>query len=312
MKKIKAYLELFKIKQTFLLVFSGVLGYLIASKLYINLLVLVLYIIASILSICGTTGVNMYYDRDIDSMMFRTMRRPLPTKKILPEEAYSVSLIFVVFGVGISFLINFWVGLSTLIGFVVDIYVYTVTLKRRTPINIILGAVAGGMPLLGGYAAYTGYIDLIGILLSSIVMVWAMLHIWYIAVYYLEDYKKANIPMLPVVIGDRKTMMFSIIGLFVINGIVTWLWLLGFTKIYSLITSLLFTLAIASLSIKYLETGNKRYSRSVYKVLSPYLGVLLLVMLIERVYLPSLVSSSIFMKLLLSFFNGEIRDLLAY
>ncbi len=302
MSKIKLYLELFKIKQTFLLVFSGVLGYLIIAKTDINLIILLLYIIASIFSICGTTGVNMYYDRDIDELMFRTKDRPLPAKKILPDEAYSVSLILVVLGVAISFMINFWVGLATLIGFIVDIYVYTVALKRRTPFNIVLGAIAGGMPLLGGYAAYTGYIDLTGILLSSIVIIWAMLHIWYIAIYYVDDYRKANVPMLPVVVGERKTIAFSILGLILINFIAVELWFIGFAKIYSFITSILFTLAIAVLSLKYLKTNNRKYSRTAYKVLSPYLGVLLIVILFERLYLPPLIIANDFLQLFTAFF----------
>ena len=283
MGRLSIYAELFKIKQTFLLVFSGVLGYLIAAQLSINPYILLMFIFASTFSVCGTTGLNMYYDKDIDALMYRTKKRPLPTKRLPPGEAYTVSLIFTAVGIGLGFLINHWVGISILIGFLVDVLVYTIALKRRTPINIVLGAIAGGMPIFGGYVAFTGYVDEYAILLSLIVILWAMLHIWYIAIYYIEDYRIAKVPMLPVVVGEKKTIYASFFGLLGIFLVALYIWFTGFGGIFSLITSCIFTTLIVIFSIAFLRTNKKQYSRKSYKVLSPYLGVYLLVLYLERI-----------------------------
>ena len=283
MGRLSTYAELFKIKQTFLLVFSGVLGYLIAAQLAINPYTLFMFILASTFSVCGTTGLNMYYDKDIDALMYRTKQRPLPTKRLPYGEAYSVSLIFTSIGIGLGFLINQWVGFSILIGFLVDVLVYTIALKRRTPINIVLGAIAGGMPIFGGYVAFTGYVDEYALLLSVIVMLWAMLHIWYIAIYYLDDYRSAGVPMLPVVIGEKKTIFASFFGLLGIFLTTLYIWYTGFGGVLSLITSCVFTILISVFAVLFLRTNRKQYSRRAYKILSPYLGVYLLVLYLERV-----------------------------
>ena len=141
--KLQYYAELFKLKQTFLLAYSGVFGYLIAAGLNIDIVKLILFIVASALSISGTTGLNMYYDRDIDAIMFRTRNRPLPANKLDPGEAFAVSMTLAVIGIAIGFMINYWVGIAILLGFLIDVYVYTVFLKRRTPLNIVIGAIAG-------------------------------------------------------------------------------------------------------------------------------------------------------------------------
>ena len=283
MGRLSTYAELFKLKQTFLLVFSGALGYLIVARVSINLYTLLMFLLASTLSVCGTTGLNMYYDKDIDALMYRTKKRPLPTKRLPPGEAYSVSLVFTLIGISLGFMINQWVGLSILVGFLVDVFVYTIALKRRTPINIILGAIAGGMPIFGGYVAFTGYVDIYAVLLSTIVIIWAMLHIWYIAIYYIEDYRIAKVPMLPVVIGERKTIYASFIGILGIFLVDFYIWYTGFGGIFSLITSIIFSVLILTFSIAYLRTNKKQYSRKAYKVLRPYLGVYLLVLYLERI-----------------------------
>jgi len=280
--KLRSYFELFKLKQTFLLVYSGVFGYLIAAGYDIDFTKLIIFIIASFLSISGTTGLNMYYDRDIDDIMFRTRYRPLPSGKINPGEAYAVSMTLNILGIAIGFSLNYWVGLAILLGFIIDIYVYTVLLKRRTPLNIVVGAIAGGMPIFGGYMVHTGHPTLKAFMLMLIIACWAMIHIWYIATYYIDDYKRARIPMLPVVVGERKTIYISIIVLSIIALIVAFMFYLGLSTIYSLIISLVFTLVISLLAMKYLTTNDKEYVRKAYKVLNPYQGILLLVFLIEK------------------------------
>jgi len=284
--KLLVYAELFKMKQTFLLVFSGILGYLIAAGLNINPLTLLTFIAAISLAVSGTTGLNMYFDRDIDALMFRTQKRPLPSKKLPPDEAFIVSSLFTATGIGLSFYINLWCGLSITLGFIFDIFVYTIALKRRTPLNIVFGSIAGAMPILGGLVAYIGYVNIQAILLSSIIMIWSTIHIWLISIYYINDYKNAKIPMLPVVIGERKTVYISFLNLTLINIVLFVLLLINFTKLLSIVTSLIFTVVISIFLIKYLSTTDKTYVRKAYKILSPYIGIILLLLFIERTFLP--------------------------
>lgn len=282
--KLISYIELFKLKQTFLLVFTGILGYFIVAKLNFDLVTLLIYVVAVTLAVSGTTGLNMYYDKNIDALMFRTRNRPLPSGKISPKEASIVSIIFTATGIGLGFFINLWCGVCIALGFIFDIFVYTIALKTRTPLNIVFGSVAGAMPFLAGFAAYEGYVNVQGILLSIIIMVWSTIHIWLIATYYIDDYKRANVPMLPVVVGERKTVYISFLSVALINLILFTLLLINFVKLLSMVTSLIFTAVISTFLKRFLSTGNKMYVRRAYKILSPYLGITFLLIFFERVF----------------------------
>ena len=264
------------------MVLSGILGVFIAGGLKINLYDLAVFLVASILSVFGTTGLNMYYDRDIDSKMFRTRNRPLPSNKLDPDEAFFVSLVMAVIGIIIGFQINFWTGLAVFLGFFIDALLYTVLLKRRSVLNIVIGAFAGGMLPFGGYVMVTGFPDIYSIFLMLIVTLWAMIHIWFISIYYLEDYRIANIPMFPVVFGEKKTAIMGIFQVILIWLIVFYFWETGFAGIYSLAISSIMTIGIILSIIKYLASMNRRTVRGIFKFLSPYLGILLLTIAIER------------------------------
>ena len=282
MGKIDHYLELFKIKQSTLLIASGILGVFIAAPKNINYLSFILFIIACILSVFGTTGLNMYYDRDIDAKMFRTKNRPLPANKLDPDEAFLVSLTMAVLGIIIGFQINFWTGLAVFLGFFIDAFLYTVLLKRKTVLNIVIGAFAGGMLPFGGYVMITGYPDIFSISLMLIVALWAMIHIWFISIYYLEDYKMANIPMFPVIYGEKKTALMGIVNILAILGLVLFFWYVNFVGIYSVIIATIMSIGIIVSILKYLRSLDRKTVRVIFKFLSPYLGILLLTIAIER------------------------------
>lgn len=284
MSKLRDYLELFKIRQSMLLILSGVLGYFIAKPSVFDLVAFLYFLLAAILSVFGTTGLNMYFDRDIDAIMFRTKNRPLPANRLDPDEAFFVSLTMAVLGIVIGYHLNFWVGTAILLGFLIDAFIYTVLMKRKTVLNIVVGAFAGGMLPFGGYMLATTRPDTYSIFLMLIVALWAIIHIWFIAIYYIDDYKAANIPMFPVVYGEKKTAIagFFVVGLIYI--IVVYFWLTGFIGYISLIFSTLMTAGTFALMASYLRTLDREKARKTYKFLSPYLGTLLLIMAIERVF----------------------------
>ncbi len=147
-----------------------------------------------------------YHDRDIDRMMNRTKNRPLPSGEILPRNALVYGLVMASLSVLIPLLlINVFSAAFMLIGLLDNVVVYSLLLKRRTWLNIILGGFSGGMPVLVGYAAVPGSNPLapIALYMSALVMVWIPTHIWSLAIFSKADYEVAKVPMLPVVFGDR-------------------------------------------------------------------------------------------------------------
>ena len=155
----------------------------------------------------GASGaINMWYDRDIDSAMRRTMGRPIPAGRMNPGEA-------LVFGILLA------AGAVTIMGLVVNttaaallaltvlyyVFVYTVWLKRRTPQNIVIGGAAGAFPPMIGWAAVTGTVDPESVALFAIIFLWTPPHSWALALFSDADYRRAGVPMLPVVAGSRHT-----------------------------------------------------------------------------------------------------------
>jgi len=155
----------------------------------------------------GASGaINMWYDRDIDLVMNRTRNRPLPAGRLTPGEA-------LVFGVGLAVLsvgLMAWVVNPTAAGLlaftiIYYVFIYTAWLKRRTPQNIVIGGAAGAFPPMIGWIAVTGYFGPEPGMLFAIIFLWTPPHSWALALFSNEDYKRAGVPMLPVVAGVRKT-----------------------------------------------------------------------------------------------------------
>jgi heme o synthase len=159
------------------------------------------------LAIAGSTIINMWYDRDIDSVMNRTHHRPLADGSIAPTEALRLGLVLSLIGVGMAVAMSPLYGLIVFAGLFFDAVVYTLWLKRRTCWSIVWGGISGGMPILAGRAFGNGTIDGIGILLALAVLFWIPTHILTFAMRYFEDYQKARIPTIPSVYGFRLTRL---------------------------------------------------------------------------------------------------------
>src|SRR5476651_2171421 len=155
----------------------------------------------------GAAGsLNMWYDADIDAVMTRTARRPVPMGRVKPGEALAFGLTLASFAVVVlGLLVN--VLAAGLLAFTIFFYVavYTMWLKRSTPQNIVIGGAAGAFPPMIGWAAVTGSLSLEPVLLFMIILFWTPPHFWALALYRPEDYARAGIPMLPVVAGDTST-----------------------------------------------------------------------------------------------------------
>jgi len=277
--------DLFKVKQTLLLMYVGIFGYLIAAVTKIDILKLVLIMISQFLTIGGTTGFNMVLDADLDAIMMRTRNRVIPSNIISRGRASVVSGVTLLIGLLVSYLISPLYMFVALLGAAIDLVVYTLIMKRKTWLSVVFGGFAGGAPALGGYVAYTGAIDLVGVSLMLIVALWSSPHIWYISAYYLEDYKKANIPTIPVLYGLRATGLASTIMILLIYVVVVVLFIsLSPRPWILLITSTLMTIAILNHTLRHYARSSvdSVELRKTFKFLSPYLAILFLAFYLDK------------------------------
>jgi protoheme IX farnesyltransferase len=212
-----------------LVVFTGAIGlYLAPGHLHP---VLAFTAILCIAVAAGAAGcLNMWYERDIDALMHRTRNRPIPAGRIAPDSAlaYGIAL-----SVGSVLVMGLATNLcaATVLAISIAFYVaiYTMWLKRRTPQNIVIGGAAGAFPPLIGWAAVTGSIDILPLLLFGIIFFWTPPHFWSLSLYACKDYGRAGVPMLPNVAGARETRR-QIFGYTLVLAIVSILpWALGYT-----------------------------------------------------------------------------------
>ena len=155
----------------------------------------------------GASGaINMWYDRDIDAVMTRTMERPVPAGRLQAGQALGFGVTLAIGSVALMGLAVNWAAAALLaltIGFYV--FIYTMWLKRRTPQNIVIGGAAGAFPPMVGWAAVTGDVSIGSIVLFAIIFIWTPPHFWALSLYRRGDYEKAGVPMLPVVAGVPET-----------------------------------------------------------------------------------------------------------
>ena len=164
----------------------------------------------------GAHALNHYIERDIDSLMRRTRRRPVASGRVSPREAlwFGIALNVIAF-VLLTVLVNPLTAALTLSATLFYVFVYTIALKRSTPQNIVIGGAAGAVPPLAAWAAVTGSVELPAIYLFAIIFFWTPPHFWALALMIKDDYSSAGIPMLPVVtsIGEtkRQILLYTII-----------------------------------------------------------------------------------------------------
>jgi protoheme IX farnesyltransferase len=196
---------LIKSLQTGLLLATGLAGFMSARCPVIHWSTLLGLMGSLFLAISGSTVLNMWYDRDIDSQMKRTCWRPLPAGKVTPGEALLLGLALAVSGVAWALAMDWLYGLIVFAGLFFDVIVYTVWLKRRSAWSVVWGGISGGMPVLAGRALGLGELDWIGVALSLSVLFWIPTHILTFSMRYHQDYQAARIPTFPAVYGFRTT-----------------------------------------------------------------------------------------------------------
>jgi heme o synthase len=158
------------------------------------------------LSAASANVLNCYLDRDIDALMRRTARRPLPAHRVDPADALRFGLVLGVAGfVWLWATVNLLSAVLATAAILFYVFVYTIGLKRRSTQNIVIGGAAGAVPVLVGWSAVTGRLDLPALVLFAIIFYWTPPHFWALSLRFKDDYAAAGVPMLPVVRGARET-----------------------------------------------------------------------------------------------------------
>ena len=285
--QIKNYYELTKPKIWYLLVFTAFGAALSASWLFdipISLTTWILLLGGVAAGSAAADTLTGYNDRDIDAIMERTKDRPIPSGRVSPKNALVFGLVLSAISLIFSWFINIWAFLLMAFGLFDNIIVYSKWLKRTSQYNIILGGFSGGAPALIGYVAVTLQNIEIGFIMAGLVFFWIPTHIWSLALHVKEDYKKAKVPMLPVVSSEIKSVrIIAITTLMMVVFSIIPFFFNQFGLIY-LMTAAIFGVVMMILSLWLLVKPSEKSSWLVFKFSSPYLAALFIAFMVDSFF----------------------------
>ena len=280
------YIEVTKPASVLLLVFTGLATMIVAAGGWSLPPELLLITLAALtLGCAGANTLTCYIDRDMDQVMERTKGRPLPSGRIQPpERALYWGLFLTAVSLALAWMINPLVFVLGLLGFADNVLVYSLLLKRRSAWNIVLGGFSGGIPVLSAWAAVSGSIDLVALLMAAVVVLWIPNHIWNLAIYHADDYKRVQVPMLPAVVSLEKTTrctMATVVLMYLVSLALYFVG--GFGPIY-LITALGFGLFMTVSNFVLALHPSRDKAWVMFKISSPYLFVLFVAMTLDVLF----------------------------
>ncbi len=281
---IRNYVEVTKPPIVFLLVFTSIATMIVAwsqTLLPLTPTLLVAGIAAITSSSAGCDTLTSYVDRDIDAIMHRTKNRPIPSGRITPTKALVWGLFLAAFGLALAYWINplsfVWIALGVLD----NVVVYSLLLKRRSSLNIILGGVSGGLPVMFGWSAVTNGISLLPVLLAALVVLWIPGHIWSLAIFTKDDYTRAKIPMLPVVTKLKTALRCIVSTVVLMIPFSLWIYFAGHFGVVYLAVTIFFGAWVLYINLKLFFQPNNDMAYKAFKVSSPYLFALFFAMIID-------------------------------
>jgi protoheme IX farnesyltransferase len=284
---ISEIIEVSKPRIVVLLVITAVTSMYAASKLIgpeLNYWDLLHIVVAGALASAGSSALNHFYDRDIDTKMKRTSTRPIPSGKIKANHVLiygmivsSASVIYAYFT--LNEISTFFIAL----GIFFYVVIYTIWLKRLNTSNIVIGGFAGSAASMAGWSAATGSMDILGFLVGLLVFVWTPSHFWCLALKIKNDYEEANVPMLPVVIGMQKTSKYILANTIILLPFSLMLYAFGLGVVYTVIAAISGGLMLA---YHYQLTKNptSEFAWKAYKVTAPYLTIIFLAIALDAAF----------------------------
>ena len=269
-----------------LVLFTCMVGLLI-SPVKVSFLVAAISLTAVAIGSGAAGALNMWYESDLDALMSRTCLRPIPSGKIKKEQALFFGLVLSCISIALLYFFANLISailLATTISFY--FFIYTIWLKRKTPQNIVIGGAAGALPPVIGWTISTGTISIEPIILFLIIFFWTPSHFWALSLYKSDDYKKAKIPMLPIISGVVTTKKNILAYAIIMLPVVAAPYYFNFGSIFYLIISSSMTLYYIYLCYKLLKTKQKKYSNILAKKIFIYsifyLFILFVLILIDN------------------------------
>lgn len=231
----------------------------------------------------GVNAVSCYVDRDIDAIMERTRHRPIPSGRIAPPaKALVWGLVQFFVALAIAYSLNLASFICILLGMLGYVGIYSLWFKRRSAWNIILGGFSGGLPALFGWTAVTGRIDVLPVLISLLVVLWIPNHIWNLAIFYRDDYRKVGVPMLPVVCNVKRTLLYILFTVLAMFALSIAIYSSGGMGTVYLFTAVVCGIAVTAGNLYLFFVPDNKNAWFLYKLSSPYLFLLFLGMMLDR------------------------------
>jgi heme o synthase len=278
--RMRAYWMLIKDLQTGLLLVTAAAGYASGCCPIPGSPSLLVVLCSQLLAISGCTVLNMYFDRDLDPRMPRTAHRPLPAGLVSPAAALNFGLLLTTLGLAWSFAIGWQYGALVSLGVFLNVAVYTIWLKRRTLMAIVIGGLAGGIPILAARTAVVGHVDRVGLLLALSILLWIPTHMLTLSLKYADDYHQAGIITIPEAYGVRNTRLLIALSSCVNMAVILWVgWLLELPGVYLWLLGCL-GVVLSGLTLLSLLRPSDRLNFVLYKGASIYMFCSMLVLII--------------------------------
>ncbi len=280
----RVYFRLTKPRIALLLLISAAAGMLAAGGGSVAWSTAALLLLGGYLCSGGAGALNCYLDRELDVAMERTRRRPLPMGQVAPRNALAFSIAISLLSILLLLLISPLVAALSAVAWLYYVLLYSVYLKRRTHQNIVVGGAAGAFPPLIGWVAVSGSIDLSAVFLFLIVFFWTPPHAYALMLMFKEDYRKVNIPMLPLALGDKETgrqiFLYSVL-LVALTALPAALGLFG--ALY-LVTAVALGVPFVALSVKLYRSLELVWAARLFRYSTVYLAALFLGLVLDRAF----------------------------
>jgi protoheme IX farnesyltransferase len=281
---VSGYINLMKPHVTVLLLGTTVATMAIAQRGWPSLGLVLATLLGGTMAAGSANCINCYIDRDIDGVMTRTQRRSLPSGKVQPTQALIFGLAlgvgsFAIFGLFVN-LLSACLALAAILFYV---FIYTLWLKRSSTQNIVIGGAAGAVPVLIGWAAVTNSVSLAAIWLFAIVFYWTPPHFWALSLLIEKDYARANVPMLPVVMGERETKKQILLYSLMLLAVTLILFAMGALGYFYLVCAVILGGILIYMSIRLLLDQTRKWARTIFWYSNCYLAMLFAVMVLDRV-----------------------------
>lgn len=240
--------------------------------------------ICGCLASMGSSALNHYFDRDIDKIMSRTVKRPIPAGRLEPKNVLIYGIVLCASSVIISFLtLNLMAMAMIALGIFFYVFIYTLWLKRSNVSNIVVGGFAGSAASMAGWATTTGSMDILGFLIGWLVFLWTPPHFWSFAIKSREEYASVNVPMLPVLIGNEKTAGYIFANTAILLPYSLSLYLLGLGVLYFITAAISGSLMLIY-HYKLTKDPTPDFAWKAYKITAPYLIVIFISLAFDSLY----------------------------